>query len=102
MHESRHFARVLIVDADGHLILRADLSGPGAPDLLAVDAVAQLALSARHAQATIRVTDVAEDLSVLLELAALPVEVERQAEAREQALGVEQGQEEVHGGDPAP
>lgn len=101
MRGSRHWARVLIVDPDGRLLLRADLAGPGAPGLLAVDAVAQLALSARHAHATIRLTDVTEHFGALVELAALPVEVERQAEAREEALGIEQGQEEVHRGDPA-
>lgn len=101
MSFTQHWARVTIVDPGGRILLSAVLSGPGAPDLVAVDAVAHLALSARHAHGTIRLTEVSQDLAALLELAALPVEVERQAEAREEPLGVEQGQEEVHRGDPA-
>lgn len=100
MSGTQHWARVVIADPDGRLLISADLSGPGSPDLLAVDAVARLALSARQARATIRVTEVAEGLEALLDLAGLSLEVEREPEAREEPLGVEHREEEVHRGDP--
>ena len=100
MEERRGWCRVTIVGPDGELLVSAALSGPGAPDVLAVDTVGRLALVAKRVGATIRVVDVAPGLGELLELAALGVEVEREAEAREEAFGVEHGEEEAHGPDP--
>jgi len=49
-----------------------------------------------------RVVDASSEMAELLALAALPVEVQRQPEGGEEALGVEEVEEEVHPGDPAP
>ena len=73
--------------------------GSGPPDFGAVDAVARLALLAGRLDARLEVTEVSPAMQELLELAGLPVEVERQAERREEPLGVEESQEEVHPGD---
>ena len=99
MGSCRRWGRVTIVDPEGMPLASALLSGPGAPGLLAVDAVARLSLVARQAGATARVTEVCPELDDLLVLAGLGVEVERQAEEGEDALEVEQGEEEAHPGD---
>ena len=99
MGSCRRWCRVTILGPDGEPLASALLSGPGAPGLLAVDAVGRLSLLARQARATVRVTEVCPELGELLELAGLGVEVERQAEEGEDALEVEQGEEEAHAGD---
>ena len=95
----RRWCRVTIVGPDGQTLASALLSGPGAPDLLAVDAVSRLSLVAHGAGATVRVTETCPELGELLDLAGLAVEVDRQTEEGEDALEVEQGEEEAQPGD---
>jgi len=95
----QQWCRVTLVDADGVEIACCVLEGPGAPDLGAVDDFARLALLARRLGGGIVVTDLSPPLGALLELAGLGVEVERQAELGEEAIGVQRGQEERHPGD---
>jgi hypothetical protein len=95
------WCRVLIVGADHTTLARHQLGGPGPPDLGAVDDVARLALLARRLGGRIILSDVTPALCALLELAGLRVEVEGQAEAGEEPVRVEEGQEELHPGDHA-
>jgi ABC-type transporter Mla MlaB component len=66
-------------------------------DLGIVDALARLQLAARRSGYEVAVTDAPDDLLELIELAGLTdvlgVEVLRQAEEREQRLGVEEERE---------
>jgi hypothetical protein len=87
------WCRVLIVGADHTTLAHHQLGGPGLPDLGAVDDVARLALLARRLGGRIILSDVNPALHSLLELAGLRVEVEREAEGREEPLGAEEGQE---------
>lgn len=91
----------------------------GGSELVAVDIVARLVLDAERSGMVFRVTGTSERMAEVLRLAALErlvvpdagtcgagapesgVEVERQPERGEEALGGEEGQEEVHPGDPA-
>jgi hypothetical protein len=93
------WCRVQIVGADQATLACHQLGGPGFPDLGAVDDVARLALLARRLGGRVVLSDVSPGLRSLLELAGLPVEVEGEAEGREEALGIEEGQEELHPGD---
>src|ERR1700686_2173930 len=92
------WCRITVVGPGGVTVARSVLRGPGAPDLGAVDDVARLTLLAQRSGVAVVLTEVAPALSALLELAGLGVEVEGQAELREEALGVQEGQEEVHPG----
>jgi hypothetical protein len=93
------WCRVQIVGADHTMLAYHQLGGPGLPDLGAVDDVAHLALQARRLGGRIVLSDVSPALRSLLDLAGLGVEVEGEAEGREEPLGVEEGQEELHPGD---
>lgn len=93
------WGRVQIVGADDTTLACHQLGGPGPPDLGAVDDVARLALLARRLGGHIVLSDVSPALRSLLELAGLRVEVEWEAERREEPLGIEEGQEELHPGD---
>ncbi|MEU1050943.1 STAS domain-containing protein [Streptomyces sp. NPDC005876] len=72
--------------------------GPGPPGLETVELLARLQLTARRSGGLIRLRAPAPALRALLDLAGLPVEVERQPEQREPPPGVE---EAVESGDPA-
>ena len=87
------WARVVFVGTSGAVLATAEISGPGAPDLAAVDALARAVLAGRRLGCAVRVDDVSEDLRRLLDLVGLCGEVERQAEGGEQVLGVEEGVE---------
>jgi hypothetical protein len=76
------------------------LEEDGQPDLAAVDKVARLALEAVREGGRVVVDEVVPAMLELLELVALPLEVRGQAERGEEALGVEEVQEEGHLGDP--
>jgi len=111
MHDhQRRWCRVSIVEHTGAIVAEVELSGPRTPDLAAVDLVAHLALFARRRGAVAKLRDVCVPMAELLELAALPVEAqrelpvepEREAEGRKEPLGVEELEEEAHLGDPAP
>jgi hypothetical protein len=93
------WGRVTVTGPDGTELVRCVLAGPGDPGLAAVDIVAGLALLARRHRGRMVLTDASSALRELLELAGLPIEVQRQAERREQPLGVQEREEEMHGGD---
>jgi hypothetical protein len=85
------WCRVQIVGADHTTLACHQLGGPGLPGLGAVDDVARLALRARRLGGRIILSDVSPGLRSLLCLAGLRVEVEGEAERREEPLGVEKG-----------
>lgn len=99
MATSRHWCCVTILSRDGETLATAELSGPGAPDGLAVDAVGRLALAARRISGTARLTAVCGELADLLEISGLVVEMEGHPEGREQPLRIEHVEEEAHPGD---
>jgi hypothetical protein len=91
-----------ISDARGTVLAEWVLQGPGHPGLRAVDVIARLALMARRRGAVLTVAEASAELCQLLELCGLPVDVQRQAESGEEALRVNEGQEEAHNGDLPP
>jgi hypothetical protein len=93
------WCRAVVVRPDGTVVADRELSGLGGPGLGVVDDVARLALEASRLGARLTLADVSPALSELLDLAGLVVEVEREPELREEAIGVHEGQEEVHPGD---
>jgi hypothetical protein len=93
------WGRVTVTGPDGAELVSCVLAGPGDPGLAAVDIVAGLALLARRHRGRMILTDASSALRELLELAGLPVEVQRQAERREEPLGVQEREKEVHRGD---
>lgn len=72
------------------------------PDISVVDQIARLALVARRAGGQLVIESVCDELAELFDLAGLGVEVQRDAEGREQPLGLHGGQEDGHLGDLAP
>lgn len=95
----QRWCRVTVVGPDGTALACCLLEGAGAPDLGTVDEVARLALLATRLGGCVTLSDVAPAMQELLELAALPVEVKRQAELRKEPLGIQEVEEEVHPGD---
>jgi hypothetical protein len=93
---------IKVVGPDGVVLAARVLEGPGSPDLRAVDDLARLALLATRLGGGISVAEVSPAMQELIELTGLPVEVERQAEPREEALGSQEIQEEIHPRDLAP
>ncbi|WP_202425892.1 STAS domain-containing protein [Streptomyces sp. HUCO-GS316] len=87
-----------LLDATGAGVVVCDVAGLGPPGLGVVDLLARLQLAARRAGGRIRLRDPDPALHALLDLVGLRFELERQAEQREPALGVE---EEVEPGEPA-
>ncbi len=75
------------------------LEGPGAPDLAAVDDLARWQLLGHRLGGRVVVDQVAPQMTQLLELAGLGVEVQWQAEGWEQPIVVQQVEEEGHLGD---
>jgi hypothetical protein len=75
------------------------LEGPGAPDLAAVDELAQWRLLCHRLGGRVIVDQLSPEMAELLELAGLGVEVQRQAERREQPIVAQQVEEEGHLGD---
>ena len=94
------WCRVTVVGCDGTQVAIRTLRGPGPPDLTVVDQLARLALDARRLGARVVLADVTPALIELLELAGLVVEVAGEPERREQALGIEEVEEELHPDDP--
>ena len=72
------------------------MAGDTDPDLGAVDLIARLSLIARRTGSTVRLYDACPELVELLDLAGLPVQVERQAERRKEPLRIEEVEEETH------
>jgi hypothetical protein len=77
---------------------RLTVRAPGPPDLAAVDALAWLQLAAARAGGAVEMSELSSELLELLELVGLRGQMCRQAERREDRLGVE---EEAERGDPA-
>lgn len=71
------------------------------PDMSVVDQIARLALTARRAGGQLVIESVCDELAELLDLAGLGVEVNWDAERREQPLGIHRRQEDRQLGDPA-
>ena len=94
------WCRVVVVGPDGTEVARCDLRGEGSPDLGAVDQVARLAFLAGRLEGHITLAEVSPSLRELLEFAGLYIEMEGQAELGEETLGIQQGEEEAHLGDP--
>jgi hypothetical protein len=118
MESVNSWCRLSMVTPDGRVRAVWLLSGPGRPDLAAVDDIARLAVVASRRRERLFLLDVAPDLGALIRLAGLPVDVgglaadvadletenlriemERQPERREQAVVVEEVEEEGHLGD---
>ncbi len=99
MEAFQRWCRIAVVRRDGTVVRECVLEGQGAPDLQAVDDVARIALAATRAGCHARLVETSAELRELVDLCGLPVDVERETELREQALGVEEGQEELHPGD---
>ena len=90
------WCRVTVFRPDGTVAVNRVLEGPANPDLGVVDVVARLALLATRLGGRIDIAEVSPAMEELFELAGLPFEVERQTESGEQALGVQEVQEETH------
>jgi hypothetical protein len=70
------WCRLWILDGDGTVTSAHRLEGAGAPDLGAVEEVARQALQATRAGGRLVLVEVAPELRALIELAALPVQME--------------------------
>jgi hypothetical protein len=88
------WCRIVVLGVDGSARTRRVLEGAGLPDLDTVHEIAQLALLAKRLGGRMALTGVTPDLDELLDLVGLRVEVQREPELGEQALGVEEGEEE--------
>lgn len=94
--------RLLLADSDADQVI-CDVGALDDPDAATIDAVARLQLSAKRLGRRFRLRGAPEELRALLALAGLrdvvpfycgsPLEPGRQAEQREQALGIEEGVE---------
>jgi hypothetical protein len=100
MDADQRWCRVTVQAPDGTVLADRVLHGPGLPDLRAVEQVARLGLLATRNAARLVVREYSPGMRELLELAALPVEVQGQPEGREEPLRVEEVEEEAHPGDP--
>ena len=96
------WCQVVVVSPTGARLAELPLAGPGRPDASAVDAVARLTLVVRRLGADVVIEDASVEMRELLWLAALPLEVQRQAEGGKEPLGVQGVQEEAERGDLAP
>ncbi len=95
------WCRLTVTERDGKVLARVVLQGAGAPGLGAVDDVARMALWAGRLGGTVVLRDVAPQLAELLGLSGLRVEVQGEPEGGEQALVVEEVEEERHPPDAA-
>ena len=95
------WCRVTVRGPGGVVIGCFALEGPGDPDLRAVDGVARVALQAARFGVGVTLRDVCPAMRALLDLAALGIEVEGQAEVGEEAGAFVDGEEEAHRGDPS-
>lgn len=96
------WCRVTVVGPDGTEVGACELEGSGAPDLSVVDVVARLALLAKRLGGRVVLRSASAGLLELLDLAALGVEVGGQPEGGEEALRIDEVEEERHLGDAAP
>jgi hypothetical protein len=104
---AERWCRVTVHAHCGVVVRDVVLGGTGAPDIGTVDRVARLSLLGARIRGRTVLRDVAPALRELLALTGLSelargaggVEVEGEAEGREQALRVEEVEEEAHPGD---
>ena len=96
MGSSRRWCRLSLLDDQGVVVAAGELAADTKPDLGAVDLIARISLMARRTGTTVKLEDVCPELVELLDLAGLPVQVERQAERRKQPLRIEEVEEETH------
>jgi len=94
------WCRVTVLGPDGSELVHGVLAGPGRPDLATVDDVARLALHAVRLGGVLAITDLSPDLRSLLDLAGLGIQVAGEPEGGEEALAVEEVEEELHPDDP--
>lgn len=93
------WCRIRTVDRDGRFRDAGTFGGAAPPDLEAVDRLARRLVTIRRHDERPLLVDVDARLAELLELvglADLVVEVQGEAEGREEALRVEEGEEEAH------
>jgi hypothetical protein len=100
MTERARWCRVTLEEPGGRVLGSIVLEGEGAPDLSAVDRVARCKLVAGRIGVVAVLHEVSEEMRDLLELAGLRVEMEREAEGGEEAVGVEEGEEAAQLRDP--
>jgi hypothetical protein len=93
------WGRFKMVSPEGGEIGTWVIEGPCAPDLGTVGEVAAAALFARRLGGRLCAEEVSPELSGLLSLAGLPVEMWGQTEACEEIRCVEEREEHVHGRD---
>ena len=100
---AERWCRVTVHAQCGVVVRDVVLGGTGAPDVGTVDRVARLSLLGARIRGRTVLRDVAPALRELLDLAGLTdldrVEVEGEAEGREQPLRVEEVEEEAHPAD---
>jgi hypothetical protein len=84
MAEREIWCRVRLVNQGGTELGRYSFEGYGEPDLTAVDIIARLSLVAGRQEAALVLEEVSDAMSLLLHLAGLSVQVEGQAEGREE------------------
>ncbi|HEX4219957.1 MAG TPA: hypothetical protein VHZ02_16385 [Acidimicrobiales bacterium] len=99
MAVTQRWCRIRVIGPDGSVLVGGLLEGTGPPDLGAVDDVARLALLAGRLGGGITLADVSPLMRDLLELVGLGIEMDGQAEFREEPRRIQHGQEEVHPGD---
>jgi hypothetical protein len=96
---ARLWCRVSVVGPGGGIVAGWIMERSGDPDLGTVDELARLMLAAARLGGGVVVTERSPRLHELLDLAGLPVQMEREPEGGEEPLRVQGGEEEVHGGD---
>jgi hypothetical protein len=96
------WCRITVLDAAGSELAGWALDGHGPLDVSVVDALARLRLAAARLGCRLVLREVGPELGELLDLTGLRREMEGQSEAGEEALGVQEGQEEAEGGHPLP
>ena len=85
----RHTHAIVVLARGGTEVASWPLLLDGGPDLEVVDELARLQLAARRLGCSIRLRDLGEELSQLLDLVGLRVEVAGEAECGEE-VGVEE------------
>ena len=97
MAEPEVWCRVTVLGLRGDELEHWTVSGPGRPDLAAVEVLARLQLDWSRRGGRLAVRDLCPGLADLLKLAGLSLEVRGEVEEREDRLGVE---EEMEAADP--
>jgi hypothetical protein len=90
------WGRFKMVSPEGDEIGTWVIEGPCAPDLGTVGEVAAAALFAQRLGGRLCAEEVRPELSGLLSLVGLPVEMWGEPEAREEIRCVEEGEEQIH------